>query len=55
MACVSRQTDPLTLLVDDIARRLVVRKIGDLRFYSEQVHHALFAQPNYVRELIDSI
>ena len=55
MACVSRQTDPLLLSVDDVARRLVVRGIGDLRFYNADVHRALFAQPNYVRELVDSI
>ena len=55
MACVSRQTDALALSADEVGRRLHHRGICDLRFYNEDVHRALFAQPNYIRELIDSI
>jgi spermidine synthase len=35
-----------------VARRLAQRRIGDLRLYNPEMHGALFALPNFYRELL---
>ena len=52
LACASDSLDPLSLCATDAARRLAERNIADLRYYNGDVHTALFALPNYFRDLI---
>jgi spermidine synthase len=52
MACGSRATDPLSLSEEEVEARIAERKIGDLQFYNGAMHRAVFALPNFVRELI---
>ncbi|MCS6944109.1 MAG: polyamine aminopropyltransferase [Sutterellaceae bacterium] len=47
----SDSVDPRTLPVDIIAQRLRDRRIGALQYYNPEVHQALFALPNFVRQL----
>ena len=48
----SDELDPLELKAPQLAERLKQRKVRDLQYYNEQVHGALFALPNYYRELL---
>ena len=43
--------DPLSLAYEELASRLRRRGVGDLRYYNAQVHDALFALPNFYRDL----
>lgn len=52
MAVASDTLDPLHLSRDEVLRRLSQRDIGDLHYYNEDVHSALFALPNYYRNLL---
>lgn len=52
MAVASDGLDPLLVSRDEVARRLRQRGIGDLRYYNEAVHGALFALPNFYRDLL---
>jgi spermidine synthase len=52
MACASQATDPLALTENEIAQRVVARGLSHLQFYNAQMHRAVFALPNFVRELI---
>ncbi len=52
LACASDSIDPLTLDAAEIDRRIDARGIGDLEFYNGQMHHAVFALPNYYRRVI---
>jgi spermidine synthase len=52
MACASQTTDPLALSEDDVAQRITSRKLSHLQFYNAQMHRAVFALPNFVRELV---
>jgi spermidine synthase len=54
MACASRATDPLALSEEEVAARISKRAIKHLQFYNAEMHRAVFAMPNFVRELIDS-
>jgi spermidine synthase len=51
MAVASDDLDPLSLTYEELASRLRRRGIGDLRYYNAQVHDALFALPNFYRDL----
>lgn len=52
LAVASDELDPLELKAQQLAERLRQRKVQDLQYYNEQVHGALFALPNYYRELL---
>ncbi|HEY9396669.1 MAG TPA: polyamine aminopropyltransferase [Burkholderiales bacterium] len=51
MACCSNTLDPLALSVDEVESRLANRGVCELQYYNGQTHHAVFALPNYVRDL----
>ena len=52
LAVASDELDPLELKAQQVAERLRQRRVRDLQYYNEQVHGALFALPNYYRELL---
>ena len=52
LAVASDELDPLEPKAQQLAERLRQRKVRDLQYYNEQVHGALFALPNYYRELL---
>lgn len=52
LAVASDELDPLELREQKVAERLKQRKVGDLQYYNEQVHGALFALPGYYRNLL---
>ena len=52
LSVASDELDPLELKAQQVAERLRQRKVRDLQYYNEQVHGALFALPNYYRELL---
>ena len=45
--------NPRAISVEAIAQRLRERRIGSLSYYNAELHSALFALPNFVRELTD--
>lgn len=49
LAVASQSLDPLTLTPAVVAQRLGKRALGELRYYNEATHGALFALPGYVR------
>ncbi len=51
-ACASDTLDPRALSEEDVERVIRDRGIGDLQYYNAHVHRAMFALPNYVRELV---
>lgn len=51
-ACASDTLDPRTLSPEEAERRLAARGVGERRYYNGEVHRAMFALPNYVRELV---
>lgn len=51
-ACASDSLDPRTVSPEEIERRLAERGVGDLQYYNGEVHRAVFALPNYIRELV---
>jgi spermidine synthase len=51
MACCSNSLDPTTLSVEEVEQRIAQRQIRDLRYYNGATHQAVFALPNFVREL----
>lgn len=52
MGMASDTTDPARLSADEVDARLATRGIRDLQLYNGATHHALLAQPNFVRELL---
>lgn len=52
LAVASHSLDPLQRTAADIERMLGERGITDLRYYNGAVHSALFALPNFYRELV---
>lgn len=52
-AVASDDLDPLSPSVAEVRTRLERRAIGDLRYYNAPVHEALFALPNFYRELAE--
>ena len=53
LACASDRTDPLAITAAEVDKRLAERQIKDLEFYNGQMHHAVFALPNYYRRIVD--
>jgi spermidine synthase len=51
MACCSATLDPLAISADEVESRLAKRKVHELQYYNGQTHHAVFALPNFVRDL----
>jgi len=52
LACASDSADPLEISAQQVDERVNSRRIGDLEFYNGQMHHAVFALPNYYRRLV---
>ncbi len=52
LACASDSLDPRAIAPAQLDARLAERRIGDLSYYNADVHHALFALPNYYRDLV---
>jgi spermidine synthase len=51
-ACASDELDPRAVPAKEVDRILAERGVKDLRYYNGDVHQALFALPNYIRELV---
>ena len=52
MAAASDETDPLALSAAQVDQRIVERGIPHLQYYNGDTHRAVFALPNYVREIL---
>lgn len=52
MAVASDELDPLSLSRFELSDRLQRRAIGELGYYNPEVHEALFALPNFYRDLL---
>ncbi len=52
LAIVSDQLQPKALTADEVEQRLHTRDLRDLQYYNAEVHGALFALPNYYRNLV---
>ncbi|WP_313312019.1 polyamine aminopropyltransferase [Pulveribacter sp.] len=52
MGMASDSTDPATLSAQEVDARIAARGLKDLQLYNGAMHHALLAQPNFVRELL---
>ena len=51
MAACSDTLDPLALSPAEIDRRIAKRGLSGLQYYNGATHHAVFALPNFVKEL----
>jgi spermidine synthase len=51
-ACASDELDPRALSPQDVDRIVAQRKLAHLQYYNGETHQAVFAVPNYVRELL---
>ena len=51
-ACASDTLDPRAATPEAIDRVIAARRVGDLQYYNGQTHRAVFALPNYVRDLV---
>ncbi|MBI2316871.1 MAG: polyamine aminopropyltransferase [Betaproteobacteria bacterium] len=51
MATCSDSLDPLAVPAEEIERRIARRGLSRLQYYNGAVHHAIFALPNFVRDL----
>ena len=54
MACCSDSLDVTAVSADEVDRRIAKRDIRELQYYNGATHHAVFALPNFVRELVVS-
>ena len=52
MACASDSLDPLSLNPSQVEARISERKLTNLNYYNGDTHQALFALPNFYRELV---
>jgi len=52
MACASDKLDPKSFTADEIDRRIEHRKLIELQYYNGETHEAVFALPNFVRDLV---
>lgn len=52
LAFASQRTDPATLTAEQADLQLALRDIGELQWYNGDTHQALFALPNFVRQLV---
>ena len=50
-ACASDVLDPRSLSAGEVGNIISVRGIGDLQYYNGDTHQAVFALPNYIRDL----
>lgn len=51
MAVCSDALDPTSISANEIEMRIAKRTLTDLRYYNGATHHAVFALPNFVRDL----
>ncbi len=51
MACCSDSFDPTGVAAAEIDRRIGKRNVRQLQYYNGATHHAVFALPNYVRDM----
>jgi len=52
MACASDTLDPLAVEAAEIERRIGALSLSDLQYYNAAVHHAQFALPNFLRQML---
>ena len=52
MATASDETDPLALSEEEVEKRISERGISHLQYYNGDTHRAVFALPNYVRDIV---
>jgi len=52
MCCASQTLDPVAIDAQTAQRRIDERGISGLRYYNGDIHGALFALPNFYRELV---
>ncbi len=52
MACASDKLDPKSFTADEIDRRIEHRKLTQLQYYNGETHEAVFALPNFVRDMV---
>ena len=52
MACASDKLDPKSFTADEIDRRIDHRKLIELQYYNGETHEAVFALPNFVRDMV---
>jgi spermidine synthase len=51
-ACASDALDPREMTPDAVDRVIASRGLTDLQYYNAEVHRAMFALPNYIRDLV---
>lgn len=51
MACCSDSLDPTAISAEEVDRRIAKRGLQHLQYYNGATHHAVFALPNFVRDL----
>jgi spermidine synthase len=54
LAVASDSANPRALSVEQVTARMRERKLSGLKYYNPEVHPALFALPNFVRELTNT-
>ena len=52
MACAADSLDPTALDAATVDARIAERALPALQYYNGQTHHASFAQPNYLKQLL---
>ena len=52
LACASDTLDPLTLDHAQVERTLEKRGIANLHYYNGDTHRAVFALPNFMRQIL---
>jgi spermidine synthase len=52
MATASEGADPLGLSEEEVDRRIAGRGLSGLKFYNGAMHRAVFALPNFVRDML---
>ena len=48
----SKSTDPALIGAEEVDARIAARGLKNLQLYNGAIHHALLAQPNFLRELL---
>jgi spermidine synthase len=51
-ACASDELEPKALAPEAVERVIAARGVKDLQYYNGEMHRAVFALPNYVKELL---
>jgi spermidine synthase len=52
MAVASDETDALAINEQEVERRIAARGLGSLKYYNGATHRAVFAMPNFVRDIL---